>query len=518
MSTKKIQVNELRSHFHPDHWFDLKASGLSDETIQQAGIRSIPPVDINRILPSALADKVTSLLALPYPGNGFVRFKLFPPVKDKDRHSIRYFQHKNSRVHLYIPPSVEKILKDPSVPLTITEGEKKSLKATQEGIPTIGLGGVWNFKEGGNDGLIPDFDRIALNGRIVEITPDSDLSKNESIRLATYRLAGKLIERGAIVRIVRIPEAKDGTKMGLDDFLLTRTKDDYLALPRTSVTMEMVREIDRPPLPQLVSRLQGGAVSDLFHLNLEDNPMEQVGHSQTHPGCGTLTKAVYFVPKAGQGDKGFAIRYFCDSWNCPVCGRYLARIWKGRIMRALPWPFFSIIPAKNYQSYTKSANRHKIKYFAILDGTGNRLLILTDGKFKNFQPFNSLSHYEDTLDSFLKVEPVPLNGRKKIRHSKEFTKKKAESVLSKSKKCGEDLEMDQKEEKFIPFLVYGNDEMLQKLEQLGCEIEHDGEIISIRFSDEALRRFWAIANPKKVTPIFSLDDPFLRVSPLTYEF
>lgn len=125
---------------HPDHLANLrKKSGLSDESIRDAKIYSVPPRDISKIFNHP---KVESMLAFPYPGTDHVRYKLFSnePILDKDGHEIKYYQPKGSSSRLYIPERVRLVLSDSSVPLHITEGEKKSLKENQEGLYCIGLG------------------------------------------------------------------------------------------------------------------------------------------------------------------------------------------------------------------------------------------------------------------------------------------------------------------------------------------------------------------------------------------
>lgn len=42
-------INNLFDHLHPDHLADLWKSGLPDETILDAGIRSLRPADIKKI-------------------------------------------------------------------------------------------------------------------------------------------------------------------------------------------------------------------------------------------------------------------------------------------------------------------------------------------------------------------------------------------------------------------------------------------------------------------------------------
>jgi hypothetical protein len=74
---------------------------------------------------------------------------------------------KDSYNRLYIPSKVTTILGDVSIPIDITEGEKKALKACQEGLYCVGITGLWNWKVKGENRLIQDFDRVALEGRTV---------------------------------------------------------------------------------------------------------------------------------------------------------------------------------------------------------------------------------------------------------------------------------------------------------------------------------------------------------------
>jgi len=76
------------SAFHSEHLADLRKSGLSDETIEQAGLSSVRPNDISKV---TAVPGVTSLLAIPY-DDDFTRYKVFPPglkTKTKSGH-LRY--------------------------------------------------------------------------------------------------------------------------------------------------------------------------------------------------------------------------------------------------------------------------------------------------------------------------------------------------------------------------------------------------------------------------------------------
>ncbi len=128
------------STLHPEHLIDLRRSRLEDATIEHAGIESIRPHDIARELGQE-APHVSSAYRIPCPGTPFYRCRLFPPYKDKDGKTVKYLQKKGTAPRLYIPSLVQSMLGDPSVPLWIAEGEKKALRAAQDGLCCVGVGG-----------------------------------------------------------------------------------------------------------------------------------------------------------------------------------------------------------------------------------------------------------------------------------------------------------------------------------------------------------------------------------------
>lgn len=218
---------ELKSKFHPDHWTDLQKSGLSDEIISSAGIYSVPPADIQRVL-GFNTPKVESALAFPYPGNDFVRLKVFPPYEDKEGNKVKYLQRKDSGVHLYVSSLIKDKLNDINEPLYIVEGEKKTLAGVQKGLCCVGIGGIWNWKESGTDELIPEIKNLLLLDRSIIIVPDSDFTKNRHVLEAVYRLGHKLEQLGAKVEIIcLILDKDDKAKIGLDDFFLTNDLEDF---------------------------------------------------------------------------------------------------------------------------------------------------------------------------------------------------------------------------------------------------------------------------------------------------
>jgi len=206
---------------HPEHLADLRKSGLTDETILAAGLYSIRPSDLAKLVGFNPLG-VQSALCFPYQGNGgHFRVKVFPPYKDRNGHTVKYLQRRGSDVQLYIHCDVQAALKDPTIPLSITEGEKKALALTQAGRPCIGLGGLWSWMRDGKP--IPGLDAIAWAGRAVTLYPDSDVWMRPDLMQAVYALMRELVARGATVSIAIIP-GSEGGKVGIDDFLVERSR------------------------------------------------------------------------------------------------------------------------------------------------------------------------------------------------------------------------------------------------------------------------------------------------------
>lgn len=200
---------------HPDHLADLRKSGLADDMIRAAGLYSVRPCDLSRIIGFA-PQGVTSALAFPYLGDGrFIRVKVFPSYRDKGGHTIKYLQRQGTGARLYIPPGCEAVLRNASIPFAITEGEKKALKLTQEGTLALGIGGLWNWFAQGEP--IPDLDKVTWRGRPITVYPDSDVWGRPDLLQAVFAFGKELEERGAMVRVVVIPHGEQ--KQGIDDYL-----------------------------------------------------------------------------------------------------------------------------------------------------------------------------------------------------------------------------------------------------------------------------------------------------------
>ncbi len=105
--------------------------------------------------------------------------------------------------------------------LLITEGTKCGDAATSRGIPTAVLAGVWMWcvPKTRPYRLKPCFDHIKLEGREVFIAFDSDCMSKASVQGALAALVEALEGRGAVVKVIYLPDAPNGAKQGVDDFL-----------------------------------------------------------------------------------------------------------------------------------------------------------------------------------------------------------------------------------------------------------------------------------------------------------
>jgi len=197
----------------PEHNADLQKAGLSDDTIREAGIKSVPPDQINKKLGFYIPGLV-SMYEIPFDEN-YSRYKVFyedGKTFNKDgSEKPKYLVKKDSGNRLYIPSKTKIILKDNSILLEITEGEKKALKACQEGLDCIAITGLWNWKVKDENKLISDFDQIELKGRTIYLIPDNDWlepnrkGEHKNLKQAVNELAYLLIDRGAKVYWRELP-------------------------------------------------------------------------------------------------------------------------------------------------------------------------------------------------------------------------------------------------------------------------------------------------------------------------
>jgi len=107
-------------------------------------------------------------------------------------------------------------------PLLITEGAKSGDAATSRGTCTVVLAGVWMWcvPKVKPYRLKPCFDHVRLEGREVFVAFDSDCMSKAGVQDALAALVAALQDRGAVVKVIYLPDAPDGSKQGIDDYLV----------------------------------------------------------------------------------------------------------------------------------------------------------------------------------------------------------------------------------------------------------------------------------------------------------
>ena len=210
-------VAQLQSQpLHDQHLVDLRASGLSDETIREAGLCSADAPTTQ-----ALGFHNSPALVIPYPGHpGYVRIKPDEPRIDNKGRPVKYESPRGGTNHLYFPVATRLRALRMGVTggrIIITEGEKKALAADQEGFSTMAVPGVWGWCSAG---AIHELVQINWRDREAVIVFDSDVVRKVDVKEATSALVEYLQTLGATVRVARLPDRDGHHKIGLDDYLV----------------------------------------------------------------------------------------------------------------------------------------------------------------------------------------------------------------------------------------------------------------------------------------------------------
>lgn len=246
----------------------LESSGLTLKDMVELGMEVLGGYSVGELHTSFAAKAALKINYYDLAGEplqprpqwpAFYRLRYLEDVEDPNsfagqtsKKKLRYVNEPEAGVAAYFPRTEDwfTIGADTMQPIIITEGELKAAKACKEGFPTIGLGGVFNFRAIRNGvPFLPELEEIDWVKRYVYLCFDSDYRTNPNICLALNQLATELEERGAIPMLLSLPEVLEEGKTGLDD-LLTQA-------PQAN---ELLRSLLRQAEPLGLSR-------PLWHLN-----------------------------------------------------------------------------------------------------------------------------------------------------------------------------------------------------------------------------------------------------------
>jgi len=209
--------------------------GLSEAVIasleQAEEIISLSPSEVREHL--SRPDIDSSGFLLKYPGNGAFTVRLDTPHPNGDSKPQKYLRKAGDPNHLFNPGADLLQAKE----LWIVEGELKSLCGHAQGLPIVGLSGVWNWRTETEEAslladgeklkdeaaLLPELAQVDWSGKRIRLLYDSDIVPGHKAYDAFPRLAEQLYRLGAEeVRILTIPSLSKKEKTGLDEYLIAK--------------------------------------------------------------------------------------------------------------------------------------------------------------------------------------------------------------------------------------------------------------------------------------------------------
>jgi putative DNA primase/helicase len=219
------------------HQTHLAHSALSHPIIQQRGYVSLdhPGEALDCHFSKTQSRLVPGLLIPLWDVHGAqsgVSLRPDAPRQYKDGKINKYELPPGVTLTLDCHPAVQPALGNPTVPLFITEGVKKGDALASLGACTIALNGVWGFRgknAHGGQVILPEWEHVALNERVVYIVYDNDVTRKTTVQQALRALRSFLQDRQALPQVIYLPDSE--YKVGVDDFLAQgHTMEDLLAL------------------------------------------------------------------------------------------------------------------------------------------------------------------------------------------------------------------------------------------------------------------------------------------------
>jgi len=216
-----------------DHFRHLsEGSGISVDIIRERGYRSLLGTsELKKLNFSSAQQRSPGILIPIWSADGQeagYQYRPDNPRTDTRNRLVKYESPRGSANRIDCPPRCREDIGNPEIPLYITEGSKKADSLASHGACSVSLPGVWGFKGKNKSGgitFLSDWDYIALKGRTVYLTFDSDIVTKKPVRKALERLSEHLRNKGAKVSVIQLPQDGD-KKTGIDDYLLDHALED----------------------------------------------------------------------------------------------------------------------------------------------------------------------------------------------------------------------------------------------------------------------------------------------------
>ena len=256
-------------HLLPHHAELIAASGISREVGQARGYFSAIGVEELSALCFEEYQCCVPALAIPvWTVRGKIAFHQIRPDAPRVRggKAVKYETPARVQLVIDVPPPIRHLLGDPKVPLFITEGVRKADAGVSKGLCCVDILGVWGWRganaQGGKTALV-DWEYIALKEREVYLAFDSDVTRKPEVAAALGRLKSFLEGRGARIRVIYLPD--DGSKVGLDDFLVDHPVEELLKFASDSIVEVQAKAIapQRSSWPELQPEALYGLAGDI---------------------------------------------------------------------------------------------------------------------------------------------------------------------------------------------------------------------------------------------------------------
>ena len=200
----------------------IEGSGINPKIVGERGYATVKTkAELKRLGFSAAQQLVPALVVPMYGPTGELathQIKPDSPRTNGKGKPIKYETPAKSRVRLDVHPSQAHRMKDPTIPIWVTEGVKKADCLVSRGQCVVALQGVWCWQCNGIP--LPEWEDIKLYGRTVFVVFDSDVMVKEGVQAALEGLVHFLEGRGATMQVIYLPGTQDGDKQGVDDYLV----------------------------------------------------------------------------------------------------------------------------------------------------------------------------------------------------------------------------------------------------------------------------------------------------------
>lgn len=131
---------------------------------------------------------------------------------------IKYETPAGKPIVLDVPSFTREAFTVEETPIWVTEGVKKVDSLVSKGLATIGLTGVYNWRN--KSGTLADWEDVPIKGRTFVLCFDADAASNRNVQMAMARLGAWLRSRGAgAVKYIVVPGTVGETAVkGVDDY------------------------------------------------------------------------------------------------------------------------------------------------------------------------------------------------------------------------------------------------------------------------------------------------------------